>query len=330
MRRRRRRRTRRRSRHRTRRKRGRGTDKFGRNLGTKKKRDADIRSRRIRGFRNPRVAQLRRVTQTPYSWAKPSAEDRALAKRAAETKRATAEAKRAAAQANFESKMEELGLGLEGLTFARGRKSPKSLKRKSIKKRGGRTRRGGMNLPKTRRTVGNVEAENEDEWKRRQNFIISQAKAEKAEKAVEKAAIEKILKEAAEQEVAAAAKRIAARRHGGRRRTRRRGGMVRNARGFKPRAKPRGAKPPGMNAARIQRARMMTEHDDHIARRINFDQVAANAHAQGLPAYLYNLDGRRLGGRVRPNLRRCVEGCKNAELRAGAELADIEAALLYE
>ena len=132
-----RRRTRRRRRRRTRRKRGRGTDKFGRNLGTKRKRDADIRRRR-----NPTVATI----QAAYTanlrnrWGAAAAESRAKAKTKAFTK-----------------EMEGLGLTLKNLTFTRGRKSPKSSpkssKRKSIKKKGGgrrrtrrRRRRGGMNI----------------------------------------------------------------------------------------------------------------------------------------------------------------------------------------
>ena len=182
-------RKRRRRRRRTRRGRGKGTDKFGRQLGTRRKRDADIRARRrahpvqppVQPLVHRRVAQLR----TGFSWAKPSAEAR-----------------------KFKADMQGLGLGLAGLTFSRGqnspKSSPKSSKRKSIKKKGGRrrtrSRRGGMNPPKV--TVGKIEADVEAEWKRRQNLMIARAAAEKSA-----SDIQKILKKAAQEEVEAAAKR---------------------------------------------------------------------------------------------------------------------------
>ena len=180
-------RRRRRRRRRTRRGRGKGTgtDKFGRQLGTRRKRDAAIRARRrahpVQPLVHRRVAQLR----TGFSWAQPSAEAR-----------------------KFKADMQGLGLGLEGLTFSRGqnspKSSPKSSKRKSIKKRGGRRRtrrrRGGMNPPKV--TVAKIEAGTEAEWKRRQNIMIARAAAEKSA-----SDIQKILKKAAQEEVEAAAKR---------------------------------------------------------------------------------------------------------------------------
>jgi hypothetical protein len=166
------RRRRRRRRRRTRRGGGRGTDKFGRQLGTKRKRDADIRRRRTFRPRRVREIEADREAGMQNMWAAAAAKARARSRKSR----------------NLSGHMKRMTLKERG----------------SIKKKGGRRRtrrrRGGMN-------AASITAWNEAELKRRQMLMVVR---DKAEKAAEKAAadIQKILKETAQKEVAAAAKRV--------------------------------------------------------------------------------------------------------------------------